>query len=128
MDLERVGIRDRIGRVRERKKRGFLVLGKKNLLCFFCTLSCFQRNLGAIHEDLGSYFILEATNKAFMEEGIKHSLCFEIQFNKCNDKIFHGTRLFQLGQTTHRVCVGVKVFIKSATNCVQKTYPWNYFL
>jgi hypothetical protein len=100
MDLERVGIRGRIGRVRERKKRGFLVLGKNNLLCFLCMLSCFHPNLGASHEDLGSYFILEATNKAFMEEGIKHALCSEIQFLKCSDKIFHGTRLFQLGQTT----------------------------
>jgi hypothetical protein len=34
MDLERVGIRGRIGRVRERKKIGFLVPGKNNLFCF----------------------------------------------------------------------------------------------
>jgi hypothetical protein len=128
MDLERVGIRGRIGRVRERKKIGFLVPGKNNLFCFLCTLSSFQPNMGVSHEDLGSYFILEATIKEFMEEGIKHALCSEIQFLKCNDKHFHGTRLFQLGQTTQGACVGVKVFIKSATNCVQTTYPWHDFL
>jgi hypothetical protein len=32
MDLERGGRRGRIGRERVRKKRGFLVLGKNNLL------------------------------------------------------------------------------------------------
>jgi hypothetical protein len=51
-------MRGRIGRSRERKKRGFLVLGKNNLLCFFGMFSSFQPSLGVSHEDLGSDFIL----------------------------------------------------------------------
>jgi hypothetical protein len=53
MDLERGGMRGRIGRSRAGKKRGFLVMGKYNLLCFFDAFSSFQPSLGVIHEDLG---------------------------------------------------------------------------
>jgi hypothetical protein len=77
LDLERGGMRGRSGRERERRERRFVVLGKNNLLCFLGTLSSFQPSLGASHEDLGSDFILEATDKAFLEKSIRHALCSE---------------------------------------------------
>jgi hypothetical protein len=98
MDLERGGMRGRIGRSRKRKKRGFSVLGKDNLLCLFSTFSSFQPSMGAIHEDLGMDFILYSIDKIFPEEDIYHSLCFEIQVLKGGYKVFHFARLFQLGQ------------------------------
>jgi hypothetical protein len=52
MDLEGSGKGGRIGGSRERKKRGFFVLGKNNLLGFFGTFSSFQIHLSEIHEDL----------------------------------------------------------------------------
>jgi len=48
----------RIDRLRARKKRGFPVMGKNNLLCFLGMLSSFEPHMGASHEDLGSDFIL----------------------------------------------------------------------
>jgi hypothetical protein len=44
--------------MRVKKKRGFVVLGKYNLLCFLGTLSSSQTSLGASHDDLGPDFIL----------------------------------------------------------------------
>jgi hypothetical protein len=46
MDLERSGMRGRIGRVRARKKRGLSILENGNLLCFLGTFSSFQPSLG----------------------------------------------------------------------------------
>jgi hypothetical protein len=70
------------------------------MLCLLGTFSFFQPSVGVIHEDLGSDFILEATDKSFSEEGIYHTLHLEIQVLKAIDKVFHCTILFQLGQTT----------------------------
>jgi hypothetical protein len=67
-------------------------MGKDDMLCLLGMFSCFQPSLGVSHEDLGSYFILEAIDKSFLEEGINHTLCAEIQVLKGNDKIF---QLFQ---------------------------------
>jgi hypothetical protein len=99
MDLERGGRRGRIAMLK-RKKRGFAVLGKYNILCFFGTFSSFQPSMREIHEDLGWDFILEGTNKAFLEKGISHVLHSEGQVLKCGYKVFHCSQLFQLGQTT----------------------------
>jgi hypothetical protein len=68
------------------------------MLCLLGMFSFFQPILGVSHDDLGSYFILEATDKTFPEEGIFHALHLKIQVLKGNDKIFHCARLFQLGQ------------------------------
>jgi hypothetical protein len=73
-DLERSGRRGRIGGYRVGNRSKFFFLGKDDPLCLLGTLSCFQASLGATHEDLGSYFILESIDKAFPEEGIGHTL------------------------------------------------------
>jgi len=78
MDLERGGRRGRIGRERVKNKIRFLVLIKNNLLFLFGTFSSFQPSLGVSHDDLGSYFILEAIDKTFLKEGICHALYYEI--------------------------------------------------
>jgi hypothetical protein len=58
MDLEESGRGVRINGSRVRNKRGFFVLGKKNVLGLFCTFSIFQPSLRAGHENLGTNFIL----------------------------------------------------------------------
>jgi hypothetical protein len=55
----------------------FVVLGKNNLLRFLGTLSSLQPSLGVSHENLGSDFILEATDKPFREKCIIHAICSE---------------------------------------------------
>jgi hypothetical protein len=90
-------MRGRIGRSRVWKKRGFSVLDKNNLLCFFGTFSSFQPSLGVSH-DLGSHFILYATDKTFPEEDMCHALCVESKVLKGSYKVFHFAKLFQLGQ------------------------------
>jgi hypothetical protein len=75
-------------------------MGKDDLLCLLGMFSFFQPSLGTSHADMGLVFILEATNKAFLEEGINHTLRSKIQVLKGISKIFHYSRLFQLGQTT----------------------------
>jgi hypothetical protein len=70
MDLEVSGKRGRICGLRARNKRGIFVLGKMNLLGLFGTFSSFQPSLREIHENLGLYLILYATNKTFPEECI----------------------------------------------------------
>jgi hypothetical protein len=67
-------------------KVGFVLWAKMTLLCLLGMFSFFQPSLGEIHDDLGSYFILEATDKAFSEEGICHSLHLKIKVLKGNDK------------------------------------------
>jgi hypothetical protein len=57
----------RINGSRERNKRGFFVLGKNNLLGLFITCISIQPSLMEGHENLGSNFILKATDKAFTE-------------------------------------------------------------
>jgi hypothetical protein len=89
LDLERSGRRGRIGRARAGNKSGFFVLGKDDMLCHPDTFSFFQPSIGASHEDLGLNFILEATDKAFPEEGIDHNLYLEIQVLKGSNNIFH---------------------------------------
>jgi hypothetical protein len=73
-------------------------MGQDDLLCLVGTLSGFQPSLGVSHYDLGSNFILEATNKAFPEESICHALHLEIQVLKGSNKIFDYSKLFQLVQ------------------------------
>jgi hypothetical protein len=58
LDLERSSKRGGIGVSRVRNKGGFFVLGGDNLFHFIGMFSNFQPCLGAIHEDLGMYFIL----------------------------------------------------------------------
>jgi hypothetical protein len=70
LDLEGSNRGVRISGSRVRNKRGFFVLGKNNLLGLFSMLSSFQPSWREGHENLGLYFILETTNKAFMEEHI----------------------------------------------------------
>jgi hypothetical protein len=73
LDLERRGLRGKGGVFRAGNKNSFSTLGQDDLLCLLGTFSGFQPSLWASHEDLGFYFILEATNKEFPEEGICHT-------------------------------------------------------
>jgi hypothetical protein len=50
-------------------------VGKNNLLGLLGTSSRFQPSLRVSHEDLGLDFILEATDKSFLEKSIRHALC-----------------------------------------------------
>jgi hypothetical protein len=86
LDLERRGLRDRGGVFRVGNKSKFSALGQYDMLCLLGMFSCFQPSLGARHEDLGSYFILEATDKAFSKEDICHTFCSKSQKLKCNNK------------------------------------------
>jgi hypothetical protein len=81
-------------------KNGFSALGQDDLLCLLGMLSGFQPSLRPIHDDLEINFILEATDKEFLEESIYHVLCSESQVLKGNNEIFQYSRLFQLGQTS----------------------------
>jgi len=63
MDLEGSERRVRISGSRVRNKRGYFVLGENSLLGLFSTCSRFQPRMRVGHENLGSYFILEATYK-----------------------------------------------------------------
>jgi hypothetical protein len=53
-----------------RRKGGFAGLGGHNMLGFLGSLSSFQPSLGACHENMGTNFIFEATDKAFPKESI----------------------------------------------------------
>jgi hypothetical protein len=53
----------RMGGSSARNKGGFMFLCRDNPLGFLGLLSSFQPSLRVSHEDLGSDFILEATNK-----------------------------------------------------------------
>jgi hypothetical protein len=66
------------GGFRVGNKSEFSALGQDDLLCLVGTFSVFQPSLGVSHYDLGSYFILEATDKEFLEESIYHALHLEI--------------------------------------------------
>jgi hypothetical protein len=57
-----------IGGFRARRKGGFARLGGLNILGFLGSLSSFQPILGACHENMGTNFIFEATDKAFPKE------------------------------------------------------------
>jgi hypothetical protein len=63
-------MRGSIGKSMERNKIWFLVMGKQDLVGFLGTFSIFQLILGVNHEDLGLYFVIYSTDKAFHEEGI----------------------------------------------------------
>jgi len=65
LDLERSGRRGRIGGPREGNKSDFFVMGKDDMFFLLGAFGFFQPNLAVIHEDLGSNFILEATDKEF---------------------------------------------------------------
>jgi len=67
MDLEGTDRGVSICGSRARNKSGFFVLGKNNLLGLFSMLSSFQPSWRAGHENLGSDFILETTDKEFKE-------------------------------------------------------------
>jgi hypothetical protein len=58
------------------------VLGENNMFFFFGTFSIFQPSLRVRHEDMGSNFILYATDKVALEEGIYHALHFDVQVLK----------------------------------------------
>jgi hypothetical protein len=78
---------------RARRKGGFAVLGGDNLLGFLGSLSIFQPIIGACHENMGTNFIFEATDKEFPKESIRHALRSEIQVLKCGNKVFHYIKL-----------------------------------
>jgi hypothetical protein len=54
-------------------------LRRDNLLFFLTYFSIFHPTLRVSHEDVGTDLILEATDKAFSEKIIRHSLCVESQ-------------------------------------------------
>jgi hypothetical protein len=62
---------------REGNKGGFFGLRRDNMLFLLSSFSYFQPTLGVSHEDMGTYLILEATDKSFSEKSIKHSLHVE---------------------------------------------------
>jgi hypothetical protein len=70
MDLEGSCRRGKMGGFRERRKGGFVGLGGHNMLGFLGSLSSFQPSLGACHENMGTNFIFEATDKEFPKESI----------------------------------------------------------
>ena len=70
MDLKGSGRRGKIGGFRARRKGGFPGLEGYNLLGFLGSLSSFQLSLGACHENMGTNFIFEDTDKAFPKESI----------------------------------------------------------
>jgi hypothetical protein len=70
LDLEGSCRRGKIGGFRERRKGGFSGLGGYNLFGFLGSLNSFQPSLGEFHENMGTNFIFEATNKAFPKESI----------------------------------------------------------
>jgi hypothetical protein len=51
-----------------RNKGCFSVLGGDNLFFFLVPFCSLQPNLGVRHEDMGTHFILEAVDKAFLEK------------------------------------------------------------
>jgi hypothetical protein len=63
MVIESVITRGMIGRSRARKRRGFSIMKKYNMLCFLGTLIRLRLCMGVNHEDLGSYFVLLAIDK-----------------------------------------------------------------
>jgi hypothetical protein len=99
LDLQWSGRRGWSGGFKAGKKGWFSVLRRDNVLCFLSSFSSFHPTLRASHEDMGTNLILEATNKAFPENSIRHALRAESQALKSNYKVFHCARLFQLGQT-----------------------------
>jgi hypothetical protein len=56
--------------------------------------------------------ILDSTNKAFAEEGVRHSFCIEGQLLKRSDVVFKCTLLFNIFQMTQMMSACVKMFIK----------------
>jgi hypothetical protein len=64
------------------------------MLCFLGAVISFKIGLGESHYDMSLDVILNATNKEFMEEGVKHAFNVERQFLKSNDVLFHYTKLF----------------------------------
>jgi hypothetical protein len=65
LDLQWSGRRGWSGEFRVGKKGWFSSLRRNNMLCFLSSFSSFHPTLRAIHEDMGTNLILEATNKAF---------------------------------------------------------------
>jgi hypothetical protein len=63
LDLEGSGRRGKIGGFRVRRKGGFVGLGGYNLLGFLGSLSIFQPSLGVFHENMGTNFIFNPTDK-----------------------------------------------------------------
>jgi hypothetical protein len=100
LDLERRGMRIRGDGFWVGNKSGFFSLGQDDLLFLLGNFSFFQPSLGMIHYDLGSYFILEAIDKAFLEKSICYSLHLESDVIKGSNKIFHYSILFQVGHTS----------------------------
>jgi hypothetical protein len=68
MDLEGSFGRGKIGWFRVWRKGGFVGLGGHNMLGFIGSLSSFQPNLGACHENMGTNLIFVATDKTFPKE------------------------------------------------------------
>jgi hypothetical protein len=59
-----------IGGFRARRKGGLAGLGGYNMFFFLGLSISFQPILGECHENMGTNFIFEATNKAFPKESI----------------------------------------------------------
>jgi hypothetical protein len=74
MDLEGSERRGMVGRSSLRNKGRFAVLRRDNVLGILNMLSSFQPSVMEIHEDVGSNFIFDATDKTFTEEGIIYAL------------------------------------------------------
>jgi hypothetical protein len=55
---------------RVRRKGGFAGMGRHNMLGFLGSLSSFQASLWVCHENMGTNFIFEDTNKEFPKESI----------------------------------------------------------
>jgi hypothetical protein len=70
MDLEGSCKRIKIDGFMVGSKGGFVGLVGDNLLGFLGSLSSFQTILGVCHENMGTNFIFEATDKEFPKESI----------------------------------------------------------
>jgi hypothetical protein len=106
-----------------RNKGRFLGLSRERLLSFLITLSIFQPSVRAIHEDLGSNLLFEATDKTFLEEGIRHSLHSERKVFKGRYKFFHYSIFLQFGQMENIMGVSVKVVILLCHKLSQRNIP-----
>jgi len=90
-------MRGRGGGFRVGNKSDFSSLGQDDMLCLLGTFIFFQLSPREDHYDLGSYFILEETDKKILEERIYHAFHSKRQVLKESKKIFDYSRLFQLG-------------------------------
>jgi hypothetical protein len=67
-----------IGGFRVRNKGWFSSLRKDNIFFFLISFSSFHPTVGAIHENVGTNLLLEATDKELLEKSVRHALHAEI--------------------------------------------------